>query len=98
MQEAKRVFEQSVGRLRAELAGDKEAALSALRRETDEELQVGDYLRTRVVLRMYRTATLEGCFVFLYYRDGKVHCYDGASLRAAEGLKVKRRSQERLEA
>lgn len=29
-----------MGRLRAELAGDKEAALSALRRETDEELQV----------------------------------------------------------
>lgn len=39
-QEVKRVFEQNVGRLRAELAGDKEAALSALRRETDEELQV----------------------------------------------------------
>lgn len=39
-QEAERVFEQGVGRLRAELAGDKEAGLSALRRETDEELQV----------------------------------------------------------
>lgn len=39
-QEAERAFEQGVGRLRAELAGDKEAALSAMRRETDEELQV----------------------------------------------------------
>lgn len=29
-----------MGRLRAELAGDKEAALSALRRESDEELKV----------------------------------------------------------
>lgn len=39
-QQARRMFEQGVGRLRAELAGDKEAALSALRRENDEELQV----------------------------------------------------------
>lgn len=38
--ESRRVFEQTVGRLRAELAGDKEAALSAARRESDEELQV----------------------------------------------------------
>ncbi|CAM9691109.1 unnamed protein product [Ectocarpus sp. 12 AP-2014] len=36
---AKQEFEQQVGRLRAELAGDKEAALSALRRESDEELK-----------------------------------------------------------
>lgn len=38
--ESRRVFEQTVGRLRAELAGDKEAALSAARRESEEELQV----------------------------------------------------------
>lgn len=40
VQGAKQDFEQQVGRLRAELAGDKEAALSALRRESDEELKV----------------------------------------------------------
>lgn len=40
LQEARRMFEQGVGRLRAELAGEKEAALSAARREGDEELQV----------------------------------------------------------
>lgn len=40
VQEAKRAFEQGMGRLRAELAGDKEAALSALKRESDEDLQV----------------------------------------------------------
>ena len=44
-QEAERVFEQGVGRLRAELAGDKEAALSAMRRDSDEELQVTTLLR-----------------------------------------------------
>ena len=40
-QEAERAFEQRVGRLRAELAGDKEAALSGSRRDAEEELQVG---------------------------------------------------------
>ncbi|CAN0136347.1 unnamed protein product, partial [Scytosiphon promiscuus] len=39
VKEEKRASEQGLGRLRAELAGDKEAALSALRRESDEELQ-----------------------------------------------------------
>lgn len=39
-QEARRMVEQDLGRLRAELAGDKEAALSAFRRERDDELQV----------------------------------------------------------
>lgn len=62
MQEAKRVFEQIVGRLRAEMAGDKEAALSSLRRETDEELQVTS-IPTRVL----------PFSMFLYYREGIMH-------------------------
>lgn len=40
-QEARRVFEQGVGRVRAELTGDKEAALSAFRRASEDEMQVG---------------------------------------------------------
>lgn len=56
------MFEQSVGRLRAELAGDKEAALSALRRESDEELQVTDYLNEFYSCR-FGSDTLVGlCF------------------------------------
>ncbi|CAM9566020.1 unnamed protein product [Pylaiella littoralis] len=56
-EEVKRVFEQSEGRLRAELAGDKEAALSALRRETDEELQETRKSLTNKVERALADAT-----------------------------------------
>ncbi|CAB1115098.1 unnamed protein product [Ectocarpus sp. CCAP 1310/34] len=54
---AKQEFEQQVGRLRAELAGDKEAALSALRRESDEELKATRKSLTEKLERALADAT-----------------------------------------